>query len=198
VADSPTSSAAQGLVSPWEQAYSTPPHSAHTTTTTTTYTSRRRQAVSVRRPAWLLLPLLGLLLGLVERVAAVPRAAPAIGADALSATHPCGAHTVAAKDTPMLDGGQRAQTQAYETHGHSHRSLSVGLQLAGGEMQTLKANDTAAGDFFGNAVSVYSNYYDVLVVGASHDNDKGEYSGVLPLFLLLFIYQYMYVISVYI
>jgi hypothetical protein len=158
-----------------------PPHSAHTTTTTTISTSdRRRQAVSVRRPVWLLLPLLWLLLGLVERVAAVPRAAPAIGADALSATHPRGAHTVAAKDTPMLDGGQRAQTQAYETHGHSHRSLSVGLQLAGEQTLTLTASGKTSGDYFGNAVSVDSN---VIVVGAFRDNAKGTNAGILSLFV---------------
>jgi hypothetical protein len=48
------------------------------------------------------------------------------------------------------------------------------------QMQKLLANDGAAIDFFGFAVSVYSN---VTVVGAYRDDDKGTDSGVLSLFV---------------
>jgi hypothetical protein len=61
--------------------------------------------------------------------------------------------------------------------------------------QKLLADDGAAGDKFGFAVSVYS---DVIVVGAYLDDDKGGNSGILSLFVLMLIYEYIYIMSVYI
>jgi hypothetical protein len=61
------------------------------------------------------------------------------------------------------------------------------------QMQKLLASDGAAYDNFGVDVSIYSN---VIIVGARLDDDKGTDAGILSLFVLMSIYQYIYIISI--